>query len=121
MTTPEKTRRRQRINMTIALYIAFMVTVLAAGVWKSVGVNSDQNAKLSIANREIAIRGCTAENHSREKINHISGALVDLLRKSIAENERKGITLTPPQEAFVAREFRLLRPLPQITCAKHVK
>lgn len=125
---PERIKRvrlMSKFNQIIAIYIALMVTVLAGGVWESVGTNTDQNKQiatqaeaLAASNHKALSEGCARGNFVRVKINVISGVLSGLLHKSIEEADAKGEALTPDQEVFINRQFRRLAPLNPVDCKK---
>lgn len=125
MSPTAEARRERRWTKWIAIYIAVLVTVLAVGVWESVGVNDQQNNKLasqartlSLSNREAAVAGCERNNGLRRHMNVIGGALASLLRKSVESSPKP---LTPDQEAFVQGLYRQLRPLGPVHCKKEYR
>jgi hypothetical protein len=106
-----------------AMYIAVAVTVLGMMILSSVGTNNDQNRRIAqqaraIAegNRKDALNGCQRGNFVRTKINTVSGALTQLLRRSVRENEESGQVLTPSQEVFLDKLYEKLAPLKKIDC-----
>jgi hypothetical protein len=108
-----------------AIYIAVAVTVLGVLILSSVGTNNEQNRKIAqqaraIAegNRQDALNGCRRGNFVRAKINTVSGALTQLLRRSVRENEESGQTLTRSQESFLAKLYEKLAPLKTINCER---
>lgn len=130
--TEKKERRRSLVSQIVSIYIAVAVTVLAVGVWESVGTNNTQNDQLAAQNEQLAansktlaqfnhrlaIEGCQRSNYVRGKINVIAGALSSLLHRSIEEGEKQGRILTPDQATFIEQEFELLAPLNKINCMK---
>lgn len=133
MKDEKKEGRRSLVSQVISIYIAVAVTVLAVGVWESVGTNNAQNDQLAAQNEQLAansktlaqfnhrlaIEGCQRSNFVRGKINVIAGALSSLLHKSIEEGEKAGRPpLTSDQQTFIEQEFQLLAPLNKINCKK---
>jgi hypothetical protein len=121
--TDKQRQRRSRFNQGVSVYIAIVVTVLAWGVWESVGTNNDQNGKLAVQakslaefNHRLALEGCQRGNYVRGKINVIGGVLVSLLHKSVEESEKQGHPLTPAQESFLEEKFEELSPLNKLNC-----
>lgn len=118
-------QRRSRFNQAVSVYIAIVVTILAWGVWESVGTNSDQNTRIAVQarslaefNHQLAVQGCQRGNYVRGKINVIAGVLASLLHRSIEEGEEQGQVLTPSQQTFVQHKFEQLSPLNKINCKK---
>jgi hypothetical protein len=107
-----------KVRLALNVYIAILLTVLAVLVVRDLGINNSQNHRLAIqakelseANRNSGIAACRRGRVALHKINVVAGALTELLRKSVEENERRGLKLTPKQEAFLEREYKLLAPL----------
>lgn len=112
-----------RLKLFLNVYIAIAVTVLGVLVIHQLGTNNTQNRRLAeqaraigITNAKVAHEGCLRGNFVREKINVIAGALVSLLRKSVAENERRGVTLTEDQTKFLGELYKKLSPLKEVNC-----
>lgn len=122
MSPTVEARKERRWTKWIAIYIAIVVTVLAWGVWESVGVNNNQNRAIAtqaraiaLANREANLKGCQRGNFLRGHINVINNALSGLVRKSI---ESSPTPLTADQEHFVQRLYRRLTPLKPVKCKR---
>jgi hypothetical protein len=120
--TWQRIRPRTMVDYT-AIYIAVAVTVLGIMILSSVGTNSDQNSRiaeqardLAKSNREASFAGCKRGNFVRIKINTVSGALAQLLHRSVAESEAEGIVLTEAQVGFLDRLYEKLAPLKPVNC-----
>jgi hypothetical protein len=112
-----------RTRLLLNIYIALAVTVLGILILSSVGTNNDQNRKiaeqaraLAKSNREANLKGCKRGNFVRVKINTVSGALVQLLRRSVSESEAEGVELTAAQTTFLDRLYGKLAPLKPVDC-----
>lgn len=123
------------VRLVLNLYIAIAVTVLGLMILDSAGTNGEQNRQLAeqsrkIAkqaralartNREASLEGCGRGNFVRVKINTVSGALSQLLHRSVTENEQDGVVLTQGQEVFLDQLYRKLRPLKPVNCQEAYK
>lgn len=114
-----------RVRLALNLYIAVAVTVLGVMILSSVGTNNDQNRQiakqaraLATSNREAALAGCKRGNFVRVKINTVSGALTELLQRSVAQSEAKGVPLTENQQTFLSRLYAKLAPLNPVNCRR---
>lgn len=114
-----------KVRLVLNLYIAVAVTVLGLMILDSAGENSKQNRQiaeqareLAKSNRRASLEGCKRGNFVRVKINTVSGALTQLLHRSVAENEADGVVLTQSQRDFLDRLYRELRPLNPVNCEK---
>jgi len=114
-----------RVRLVLNLYIAIAVTVLGVMILSSIGTNDKQNRKiahqaraLAESNRAAGLDACQRGNFVRAKINTVSGALSQLLHRSVRENEEKGQVLTQSQEVFLGKLYEDLAPLKKIDCKK---
>lgn len=112
-----------RVRLVLNLYIAAAVTILGVLILSSVGTNNTQNRQIAEQARAIAktnqrntLTGCQRNNFVRLKINTVSGALTRLLRRSVAENEAKGMEPTPKQTFFLNQLYGELAPLQPVPC-----
>lgn len=117
-----------RTRLVLNLYVAVVVTVLGILILSSVGTNNEQNRKiaqqaraLSESNRQDALNGCQRGNFVREKVNTVSGALTQLLRRSVRENEESGQVLTRSQKVFLEKLYADLAPLKKVPCKEEYR